>query len=148
GNEGVAAYVQSVNGAIGYVEFAYTLQNNLTHILLKNRAGNFVEPTIETFQSAASHADWENTPDFYIVLNDQPGEKSWPITGASFILIYKNQRDANLAKDMLSFFDWCYNHGTDVAIKLHYVPMPENVVELIHNQWKHEVLANGKTIRE
>ena len=146
GNEGVAAYVQRINGSIGYVEFAYALQNNLTYILLQNKSGKFVEPTIETFQSAAAHADWTNAPGFYMVLTNQPGEESWPITGASFILIHKNQKDEVLAKDMLTFFDWCYNHGSDIAEKLHYVPMPQNVVELIQTQWKNEVYANNKAV--
>ena len=146
GNEGVAAYVQRINGAIGYVEFAYALQNNLTHILLENKSGSFVEPTIKTFQSAASNADWTNAPGFYMVLTDQPGAESWPITGASFILIHKNQKDEMLAKDMLTFFDWCYNHGSDIAEKLHYVPIPENVIKLIQTEWGNEVSAGGKAV--
>lgn len=135
GNEGVATYVQRINGAIGYVEFAYALQNKLSLVLLRNKAGNFVEPTIETFQSAAANADWANAPGFYMVLTDQPGNTSWPITGASFILIYKNQDDASKAKTMLSFFDWCFRHGADTAQELHYVPMPAKIIDLIEKQW-------------
>ena len=146
GNEGVAAYVQRIKGAIGYVEFAYALQNKLPHILLKNKAGSFVAPTIESFQAAAASADWTNAPGFYMVLTDQPGGESWPITGASFILLYKAQKDATLAKDMLTFFDWCYDHGTDIAKNLHYVPMPPSVVELVRNQWKNEIRSGGSSV--
>jgi len=105
GNEGVAAYVQRIGGAIGYVEYAYALQNKMTTILLNNKSGKYVTPSIESFQEAAANADWTNAPGFYMVLTDQPGEKSWPITGASFILIYKNQIDPVKAKTMLEFFD-------------------------------------------
>ena len=143
GNEGVAAYVQRINGAIGYVEFAYALQNTMTYILLRNQAGQFVEPTIETFQSAAANADWSDAPGFYMVLNDQPGEKSWPITGATFILIHKKQADARKIQQLLSYFSWCFDHGGDVARDLHYVPMPVNVVELVKAQWKSDVTGGS-----
>lgn len=146
GNEGVSAYVQRITGAIGYVEFAYALQNRMTYALLENKEGRFVPPTIRTFQASASNARWEDAPGFYMVLTDQGGEDSWPITGASFILIYKEQKDPVRAKEMLKFFDWCYRHGTDIAIKLHYVPMPQNVVELVENVWKNEIRINGKPI--
>lgn len=146
GNEGVATNVQRINGAIGYVEFAYALQNKLTHVLLKNSEGNFVAPTIDTFQSAAANADWINAPGFYMVLNDQPGTDSWPITGATFILIHKEQKDSSAAKEMLSFFDWCYRHGAVIAQNLHYVPMPPNVIELVEKQWKDKIVSNGNTV--
>lgn len=136
GNEGVSNYVRRVNGSIGYVEYAYALQNNLTYILLQNRDGNFVAPTSQTFQSAAANADWANAAGYYLVLTNQPGDKSWPITGASFILVYKAQNDLEHAKTMLKFFDWCYNHGQEMAEKLHYIPMPENVVKLVEETWK------------
>ena len=139
GNEGVATNVQRINGSIGYVEFAYALQNKLSHVQLRNRAGNYVEPTIETFQSAATNADWANAPGFYMVLTDQPGTQSWPITGASFILIYKNQDDASKAKTMLSFFDWCFRHGADTAQELHYVPMPVKIIDLIEKRWSTDI---------
>jgi phosphate transport system substrate-binding protein len=143
GNEGVASYVQRIPGAIGYVEYAYALQNNMTHALLKNRAGQYVAPTMETFQAAAANADWKNAPGYYVVLTDQPGEDSWPITGASFILMYKNQEDAGQAKATLSFFEWCYKHGQDIAEKLHYVPIPMNVGGLVEESWREEVKAGG-----
>ena len=146
GNEGVANYVQRIKGSIGYVEYAYALQNNLPYVLLKNRAGQHVAPTIETFQAAAANADWENAKGYYVVLTDQPGDNSWPITGASFILIYKSQTDPIRAKALLSFFDWCYRHGQDIAKTLDYVPIPMNVVDLVEENWRKEIMAGGKTV--
>jgi phosphate transport system substrate-binding protein len=146
GNEGIAAYVQRINGSIGYVEYAYALQNKLPHVLMKNKAGAFVAPTIDTFQSAAANADWTAAPGFYMVLTDQPGEKSWPITGASFILIHKQQQDAAKALAMLTFFDWCFNHGSDIASQLHYVPMPANVVTLVEAAWKTQIAAGSTPV--
>ncbi len=139
GNEGVANYVRRVNGAIGYVEYAYALQNNLGYVLLQNRAGKFVAPTGSTFQAAAANADWKNAPGYYIVLTDQPGSDSWPITGASFMLIYKAQKDVDQAKAMLKFFDWCYRYGGQMAKDLHYVPVPSNVVELVEENWRQQL---------
>ncbi len=139
GNEGVAGYVQRVDGSIGYVEYAYALQNNLTYVLLANRAGKFVAPTIKTFQTSAANADWKNAQGYYMVLTDQPGDDSWPITGASFILIYKVQSNAQQAKAMLKFFDWCFRHGADKAQELHYVPIPLNVVELVEKSWSEQI---------
>ncbi len=146
GNEGVSQYVKKVNGAIGYVEFAYALQNNLAYVLLKNQAGNFVAPTMETFQAAAANADWENAPGFYMVLTNQPGGESWPITGASFILLYKEQRNAEIAKAALTFFDWSYKHGAEIAEGLHYVPMPESVVQQVETLWKSSIMADGQPV--
>lgn len=146
GNEGVAAYVQRISGSVGYVEFAYALQNNMSHVMLKNKAGNFVGPTIETFQAAAANADWKNAPGYYLVLTDQPGEKSWPITGASFILVYKKQVKPAQAKLMFPFFDWCFRHGAETAENLHYVPIPLNVVEMVQKTWQEEIKTGGKPI--
>jgi phosphate transport system substrate-binding protein len=146
GNEGVAAYVQQTKGAIGYVEFAYALENKITTTALQNQAGQFVAPTIESFQAAASNADWQNAPGFYMVLIDQPGEKSWPITGASFILIHAEQPDSARAKAMLNFFDWCLQKGGATAEELHYVPMPANVVTLVQQLWKNHVKSGGKPV--
>jgi len=148
GNEGVATTVQRVNGAIGYVEYAYALQNKLAYVLMKNRSGRFVEPTIDTFQSAAANADWAHAPGFYMVLTDQPGDLSWPITGASFIIIHRNQADAAQAQNMLAFFNWCYHHGTDIARELHYVPMPDKVIKLVEQLWKTDVVSNGVPVWE
>jgi phosphate transport system substrate-binding protein len=146
GNEGVAGYVQRVKGAIGYVEYAYALQNKMSHVLLKNQAGNYVAPTSDTFQAAAANADWSHAPGFYMVLTDQPGKDSWPITGASFILVYKDQVNAETAKTVLKFFAWCYKNGDETALKLDYVPMPNNVVELVEGTWAKEIHANGKPV--
>jgi phosphate transport system substrate-binding protein len=148
GNEGVAAYVNKVNGSIGYVEFAYALQNRLAHAQLQNRAGKFVNPTIQTFQAAAANADWKSAPGYYLVLTDQPGDESWPITGATFILIHKQQNDPKLAKAMLSYFDWCFKYGGETAEKLHYVPIPQNVVELVQDSWKKEIRAGSSPVWE
>ena len=147
GNEGVANYVQRIKGSIGYVEYAYALQSNLSYALLKNRAGQYVAPKAETFQAAAANADWENAQGYYVVLTDQPGEISWPITGASFILLHKNQTDPGRARAMLSFFDWCYRHGQDIARKLDYVPIPMNVVNLVEESWQKEIIAGGTVWR-
>lgn len=143
GNEGVAAYVQQVEGSIGYVEYAYALQNKLADVALKNREGNVVNATIASFQSAAANADWQNAPGFALFLTDQPGKDSWPITGVSYILIYKEQANAENAAAMMKFFDWCYTHGADIATGLQYVPMPENVVKMVQQVWTEQVKING-----
>jgi phosphate transport system substrate-binding protein len=146
GNEGVAAYVQRLDGAIGYVEFAYAMQNKMSYTLLRNSEGEYVKPSIESFQAAASNADWQNTPGFSVILIDQPGKESWPITGASFILLYKEQKDPVLAKGMLDFFDWCFHHGNETAQSLYYVPLPQNLVELVEIMWTSNVTSNKKQI--
>jgi len=146
GNEGVASYVKKVGGAIGYVEYAYALQTQMSFALLKNKAGNFVTPNIESFQAATANADWQKAPGYYLVLNDQPGDKSWPITGATYILMYKQQADAAKAQAMLKFFEWCYRHGAEMAQKLDYVPLPPKVVELVKATWAKEIKADGKPV--
>jgi phosphate transport system substrate-binding protein len=139
GNEGVASYVKRINGSIGYVEYAYALQNHLTHVKLKNRDGGFVEPSIETFQAAAANADWTHANGFYMVLTDQPGKESWPITGASFILMYKKQAKPAIAGAALKFFDWSYRNGARMAEELDYIPMPDSVVKLVESAWQREI---------
>ncbi len=136
GNEGVAAFVKKVNGSIGYVEYAYALQNHMASVLLQNRAGNFVAPTSANFQAAAAGADWKHAKGYYMVLTDQPGENSWPITGASFILMYKVQDNPAQAREVLKFFDWAFHHGQKIAESLDYVPMPDTVVKMIEQTWK------------
>jgi len=135
GNQGVASYVDRIDGAIGYVEYAYALENNLAYTALKNRAGHFVQPSAKTFQAAASNADWKDAPGFYLILTDQPGAKSWPITAASFILMYKDQKHPETAKAVLKFLDWSYDNGQPAADKLNYVPMPASVVHMVENVW-------------
>ena len=139
GNEGVSAYVQRVQGAIGYVEYAYALQNKMIHAKLKNRAGNYVDPSFGSFQAAAANADWKRAKGFYVILTDQPGENSWPITGASYVIIHTKPGDPKVGRAMLDFFEWCYKHGGQMAEDMHYVPMPDQVVELVTKAWKQAV---------
>ncbi len=135
GNQGVANYVGRINGAVGYVEYAYALENNLSYTQLRNRAGHYVQPDSRTFQAAAANADWQHAPGFYLILTDQPGADSWPITAASFILMYRQQRDAATAKAVLQFLDWAYRNGQPAAEKLNYVPMPSRVVKMVEDMW-------------
>lgn len=147
GNEGVASYVKQVGGSIGYVEYAYAKQNNLVTVQLKNKAGNFVKPTVPAFQAAAANADWAKADHFYMVLTDQPGAESWPIAGATFIIVYKEQANPAVGKAVLKFFDWCYHNGGSMAESLDYIPMPPNVVSLVEKTWKNEVKgSDGKPI--
>ncbi len=139
GNEGVASYVQRINGAIGYVEYAYALQNNMAYAQMQNREGQFVKPGSESFQAAAAGADWAGTPGFAVILTDQPGKNSWPITGATFILMHKVQARPETARDLLKFFDWAYEHGDQLAEALHYVPMPDKVVKLVRKLWAEQI---------
>jgi phosphate transport system substrate-binding protein len=147
GNEGVASYVTRIKGSIGYVEYAYALQNKMNHAKLQNRAGKFVDPDSKTFQAAAANADWTHVPGFYMVLTDQPGAESWPITGASFILVYKSQADPKLGAAVLSFFDWAYHNGQKMAEALDYVPMPAKVVDLVERTWSSTISGpNGSPV--
>jgi len=139
GNEGVASYVKRIKGSIGYVEYAYALQNHLSYVKLKNRDGGYVEPSSETFQAAAANADWNNAKGFYMVLTNQPGKDSWPITGASFILVYKKQAKPDTGRVVLKFCDWAYRNGAKMAEELDYIPMPANVVELVEKTWQREI---------
>ncbi len=146
GNEGVSAYIQRVPGSIGYVEFAYAVQNKLPTASLQNRAQVYVTPSIEAFQAAAANADWAHAPGFAMVLTDQPGRGTWPITGASFILLQRQQTDCRKAKAMLRFFKWAFEHGGDTARKLDYVPVPAEVVALVEQQWKRRLRCAGRPI--
>jgi phosphate transport system substrate-binding protein len=146
GNEGVASYVQRIAGSIGYVEYAYALQNKMTFAMLQNREGHFVQPTATNFQSAAAYADWSKAPGFYQILTDQPGKDSWPITGATFILMHKSQKDPQGAKQVLEFFKWAYANGDKMAQDLDYIPMPDSVVHLIFKEWGKIKGSDGKMI--
>jgi phosphate transport system substrate-binding protein len=147
GNEGVASYVQRIKGGIGYVEYAYALQNKMAYALLQNAAGNFVKPNAASFQAAAANAAWAKTPGFNLMLTDQPGAESWPITGATFILIYKKPENRERALEMLKFFDWAYRQGDRLAQGLDYVPIPDSVVKLVEETWKKEIRdANGNPV--
>jgi len=147
GNEGVAAYVQRIKGGIGYVEYAYAKRNKMTHGALQNREGQVVQPDDDTFQAAAAYADWKNAPGFYQILTDQPGKTSWPITGASFILMQQKQDKRDNAAEVLKFFDWALKNGQKMASDLDYVPMPEGVVKIIADAWKTQLKdSSGKPI--
>jgi phosphate transport system substrate-binding protein len=146
GNEGVSALASRTDGAIGYVEYAYALQNKMTYTLLRNRDGEFVSPTSASFQAAAANADWSKAPGFYLLLTDQPGKESWPITGATFILMHKQQTKPESAREVLNFFDWAYHNGGKLAEELVYVPMPTNVVSLVEQSWKSIVGSDGKPV--
>lgn len=146
GNEGVASYVQKISGALGYVEYAYAKQNKLTAGQMKNKAGKFVEPTDTSFKAAAAGAEWTRTPGMGVVLTDQPGDGSWPVTGASFILIHKAQEKPEAGKEVLKFFDWAFANGEKMADELDYVPMPAPVVKVIQAEWKNIKDASGKPV--
>jgi len=147
GNEGVASYVQRINGAIGYVEYAYAKQNKLSYGAMKNKDGQYVLPDDDTFKSAAAGADWAKTPGMGVILTDQAGAKTWPITSASFILMHKAQDKPEMAKEVLKFFDWSYKNGAAMAADLDYVPMPDPVVKLIQAEWKAKIKdTSGKAL--
>lgn len=139
GNEGVAAYAKRIPGAIGYVEFAYATQNHMSYVLMKNRAGDYVKPSIQTFQAAAAGADWQHAPGYYLILTNQPGAKSWPITGATFVLVYKHPSNPQRTLAVLKFFDWGIKDGRRIAEKLDYVPMPMKVVRMIVHTWEQKI---------
>jgi phosphate transport system substrate-binding protein len=134
GNEGVANYVKRVKYSIGYVEFAYAKQNRLTYTLLKNPAGNFVEPKFETFQDAAASGSFDPDKHFYLWLTNAPGKKAWPISGATFILLAKEKRDSNIKT--VRFFDWAFKNGDEIAERLIYVPLPEPLKEKVRGYWR------------
>lgn len=148
GNEGVAANVQRIKGSIGYVEYAYAKKNKIAHAQMKNHDGQFVQPNDESFKAAAAGADWAKTPGMAVVLTDQPGKTSWPVTGASFILMHKAQADAAKAKEVLKFFDWAYKNGGAMATELDYVAMPAPVVKQINDVvWKGQLKdGSGKAV--
>src|SRR5260221_741844 len=147
GNEGVASYVQRIDGAIGYVEYAYAKQNKLAVARMTNRDGNVVAPGDDTFAAAAAGADWSKAPGMYLVLTHQPGKSSWPMTGASFILMHKVQGKPENAREVLKFFEWAFKNGAAMADELDYVPMPDPVVKLIQSVWKSQIKdANGKAL--
>ena len=147
GNEGVAANVQRIKGSIGYVEYAYAKKNKMSHTQLKNRDGQFVQPDDETFKAAAAGADWAKTPGMGVVLTNQAGKTSWPITGASFIIMHKSQASGERAKEVLKFFDWSYKNGAAMAADLDYVAMPPAVVKLVQDSWKASIKdESGKAV--
>ena len=145
GNEGVATYVGRINNAIGYVEYAYAKQNNMSHVQLQNSAGQFVQPNQETF-AAAADVDWTSTEGFGLILTNQPSQNAWPLAAATFILVQKNPQNADSTKAALQFFDWAYTDGDDAAKNLDYVPLPDNVKQLIRKEWQKVVDKDGKPL--
>lgn len=145
GNEGVSAFVQRLPNSIGYVEYAYAKQNRMSHVLMRNRDGHFVAPDESNFKAAAAGAQWDKT--FYQILTEQPGKDAWPITGATFILMYKVQDKPQQATNALKFFDWAYKNGDAMASELEYVPLPESVKNLIRTQWARDIKdTSGKPV--
>jgi phosphate transport system substrate-binding protein len=145
GNEGVSAFVMRLPNSIGYVEYAYAKQNKMSHVLMRNRDGAFVSPDDATFKAAAAGAKWNES--FYQVLTEQPGKDSWPITGATFILMHKTQDKPASGTNALKFFDWAYANGDKMAEELDYVPLPASVKELVRKQWADQLKdAQGRAV--
>lgn len=145
GNEGVSAFVQRLPNSIGYVEYAYAKQNKMSHVLMKNQAGGFVAPDDTTFKAAAAGADWSKS--FYQILTEQPGKDSWPITGATYILMFKTQDKPVNATNTLKFFDWAFANGDKMADDLDYVPLPASVKDLVRKLWADQLKdASGKAV--
>ena len=147
GNEGVANNVLQTKGAIGYVEYAYAKENNMTYVKMINHDGKVVSPNAAAFQAAAAHADWAHSDSYYVILTDQPGPDTWPIAGATFILMYKQPNNVDNAGAALKFFDWAYTHGGRMAEDLDYVPLPTAVVDQIKATWAaHIKTPDGKSV--
>ncbi len=147
GNEGVANNVAQTKGSIGYVEYAYAKQNKLTHTKMINKAGKTVQPTAETFQAAAANADWNSQPGYGVILANQPGDQSWPMTAATWILLYKKPEKTADTASALKFFAWSYAKGADMAKELDYVPMPTKVVGDIQKMWSTDIKdGSGKPL--
>lgn len=147
GNEGVASYVMRIKGSIGYVEYAYAQQNKLVYVVLVNKAGNAVLPTLQTFAEAATNANWSSSNNFSENLTDEPGANSWPIVGATFILMHAKQSNAQKALQVLNFFNWAYTKGQQIATDMDYVALPSATIDLIHDAWKQQIKdANGNTV--
>ena len=146
GNEGVANMTTQTDGAIGYVEYAYAKQNKMNYTLVVNKSGKAVAPSTESFQAAAANADWAGSDSYYLILTDQAGPASWPITGASFILIYREPDDAASVGEALKFFAWAYKDGGKLAADLDYVPLPPALVAQVKKTWVSSISANGHSI--
>ena len=144
GNEGVSAFVQRLPGSIGYVEYAYAKQNKLTYVLLKNADGKFVSPNDTAFKAAAG-ADWTKSA-FYEILTEQHGKDSWPISGATFILMHKVQDKPEQAAEVLKFFEWSYKNGAKMASELDYVPLPDSLIKLIKTSWGQVKDSSGNVV--
>ena len=146
GNEGVANMTTQTDGAIGYVEYAYAKQNKMSFTLLTNKSGGVVSPSADSFQAAAANADWSKADSNYFILTDQTGAKSWPITGASFILVYRQPSDGVQVGEALKFFAWAYKDGAAMASELDYVPLPATLVDQVKKTWRTEISAAGRPV--
>ncbi len=146
GNEGVASYVQKINGSIGYVEYAYAKQNKLAYGQVQNASGKFVSPDDDTFKAAAAGADWKSAPGMGVVLTNQKGDASWPITGASFILLHARQDKPESGREVLRFFEWSFRNGQQMAADLDYVPIPDAVVTEVRTAWKAVTDPGGRAL--
>ena len=144
GNEGVAAFVQRLPNSIGYVEYSYAKSNKMTHLLLRNQAGSFVAPDDANFKAAAAGAEWSKS--FYQILTEQPGKDSWPITGATFIMMYKAQEKPAQGSSSLKFFEWAFVNGDKMATELEYVPLPDGVKALVRSAWGEVKDPAGKAV--
>jgi phosphate transport system substrate-binding protein len=147
GNEGVSAYVQRIRNSIGYLEYNYIKHLKMSHVQLQNREGQFVHPADESVKAAAANANWSQTSGFGVVLTNQPGKDSWPITGASFILMHKLQANPERGKEVLKFFDWAYKNGNATASKLNYVALPAPLANQVQEAWKSQMKdASGRAV--
>jgi phosphate transport system substrate-binding protein len=146
GNEGVANMTTQTDGAIGYVEYAYAKQNKMSFAMLTNKSGAVVSPSADSFQAAAANADWSKADSYYLILTDQAGAKSWPITGASFILVYQQPADAAPVNEALKFFAWAYKDGAAMASELDYVPLPAALVDQVKKTWRTQISAGGHPV--
>ncbi|MBV9783384.1 MAG: phosphate ABC transporter substrate-binding protein PstS [Acidisphaera sp.] len=143
GSDGVSGTVHNIRGGIGYVESAYATQNKLTTVMLQNKAGKFVAPSMAAFQATAANADWSKVQDFAVDLNDQPGDASWPIESATFVLLPTNPAKPQQAQAVIKFFDWGFSHGNDIATQLQYVPLPAAVQDAVRKAWQAGLKVNG-----
>lgn len=136
GNEGVSAYVKQIKNSIGYVEYAYALQNKMTHAQLKNASGKFIQPNAKAFQAAADTADWANAKDFNLIMTNAPGDNAWPITATTWIIMYKQPKSAEQSQAAFNFFKWSLENGQQQASALDYVALPDSLVKRIEGYWK------------
>jgi phosphate transport system substrate-binding protein len=146
GNEGVAGTVKQTAGSIGYVEYAYATQNNLSYTRMMNKDGKTVSPSLDTFGAAAANADWAGSKNFHVIITDQPGADSWPIAASTWVIVHRQPTDPAAVDAALTFFDWAYEKGGDEAKALNYVPIPQNVVELIKASWMADITVDGKPV--
>lgn len=144
GNDGVAAFVQRLPGAIGYVESAYATQNHMNYADMKNVAGTVVAPTVETFKAASASADWDKT--FYQILTNEPGKQAWPIVAATYVMVHASQDKPEQGAAVLKFFDWSFKNGNAAASQLNYIPLPASVITQIHTAWKNVKDSSGKVV--